>query len=168
MTKVPQPHSSSRGEKLNQDKQMLVFQFILVALFFLLVSLIFIIEPHKETKHQFFSGNDNTGYEPAFVTVSVADGTAFSVGIFCWKIQQNISPLKVIIIIIIVIIITIIMKSKVEQIFVLYSMSCLSSIFFYCLLCCTWNLWNNAWRLFCMESVWSPCLIFWAQLYFAL
>ena len=72
---IPQPLSSSRGEKFNQDKQMLVFKFILVALFFLLVVLIFIIEALKEIKHQFFSGNDNTGYKP----VSVADGTAFSV-----------------------------------------------------------------------------------------
>ena len=53
-----------------QDKQTLVFQFILI----------FIIEALKEIKHQFFSGNDNTGYEPAFRTVSVADGTPFCVG----------------------------------------------------------------------------------------
>ena len=42
--------------------------------------LIFIIEALKEIKYQFFSGNDNTGYEPAFGTVSVADGTPFCVG----------------------------------------------------------------------------------------
>ena len=58
---------------------MLVFQFILVALFFLLVFLIFIIEALKEMKHQLFSRNDNTGYEPAFGTDPVADRTAFSV-----------------------------------------------------------------------------------------
>ena len=56
---------------------MLVFQFISVALFFLLV--FFIIEALKEIKHQLFSGNDNTGYEPAFGTDSVAERTAFSV-----------------------------------------------------------------------------------------
>ena len=59
---------------------MLVFQFILVALFFLLVFLIFIIEAFNGVKHQFFSGNENTGSEPASVTVSVADTTAFRVG----------------------------------------------------------------------------------------
>ena len=42
--------------------------------------MIFIIEALKEFKHQFFFGNDNTGYEPAFGTVSVADGTAFIMG----------------------------------------------------------------------------------------
>ena len=59
---------------------MLVFQFILVASFFSLVFLIFIIEALKKIKHQFFSGNHNTRYKPVFGTVSVADGTAFSVG----------------------------------------------------------------------------------------
>ena len=59
---------------------MLVFKFILVASFLLLVFLIFVIEALKEIKPQFFSGNDNTKYEPAFETVSIADGTAFSVG----------------------------------------------------------------------------------------
>ena len=59
---------------------MLVFQFILVALFFWLVFLIFVIEALKEIKHQFFSRNDSTGYEPVFGTVSVADVTAFNVG----------------------------------------------------------------------------------------
>ena len=41
--------------------------------------MIFIIEALNKIKHQFFFGNDNTGYEPVFGTVSVADGTAFSV-----------------------------------------------------------------------------------------
>ena len=59
---------------------MLVFQFILVALFFLLVFLIFIIEALKKIKHQFFHGNNSTGYQSASGTVSVADRTAFSVG----------------------------------------------------------------------------------------
>ena len=44
---------------------MVVFQFMLVALFFLLVFLIFILEALEEIKHQFFSGNDNRGHKPA-------------------------------------------------------------------------------------------------------
>ena len=78
--RIPQSLSSSKGEKLNQDKQTQFFQLIFVALFLLLVFLNFFIEALKEIKHQFFSGNDNTGYEPAFGTVSVTDGTAFSIG----------------------------------------------------------------------------------------
>ena len=71
LTKFPQILSSSKGEKFNQGKPVL---------FSLLVLLIFIIEALKEIKHHFFSGNDNTGYESAFATVSVAEGTTFSVG----------------------------------------------------------------------------------------
>ena len=36
-------------------------------------------EALQEIKHQYFTGNDETGFEPSFTT-SVTDGTAFSVG----------------------------------------------------------------------------------------
>ena len=37
-------------------------------------------EALQEIKHQYFTGNDETGFEPSFGITSVADGTAFSVG----------------------------------------------------------------------------------------
>ena len=37
-------------------------------------------EALQEIKHQYFTGNDGTGFEPSFGITSVTDGTAFSVG----------------------------------------------------------------------------------------
>ena len=37
-------------------------------------------EALQEIKHQYFTGNDETGIEPSFGITSVTDGTAFSVG----------------------------------------------------------------------------------------
>ena len=37
-------------------------------------------EALQEIKHQYFTGNDETGFEPSFGITSVTDGTAFSVG----------------------------------------------------------------------------------------
>ena len=37
-------------------------------------------ETLQEIKHQYISGNDETGFEPSFSITSVTDGTAFSVG----------------------------------------------------------------------------------------
>ena len=34
----------------------------------------------QEIKHQYFTGNDETGFEPPFGITSVTDGTAFSIG----------------------------------------------------------------------------------------
>ena len=36
-------------------------------------------EALQEIKHQYFTGNDETGFEPSFGITSVTDGTAFSV-----------------------------------------------------------------------------------------
>ena len=37
-------------------------------------------EALQEIKHQYFTGNDGTVFEPFFGITSVTDGTAFSVG----------------------------------------------------------------------------------------
>ena len=37
-------------------------------------------EALQEIKHQYFTGNDETGFEPSFGITSVTDGAAFSVG----------------------------------------------------------------------------------------
>ena len=37
-------------------------------------------EDLQEIKHQYFTGNDETEFEPSFGITSVTDGTAFSVG----------------------------------------------------------------------------------------
>ena len=40
----------------------------------------FFSEALQEIKHQYFTGNDETRFEPSFGITSVTDGTAFSVG----------------------------------------------------------------------------------------
>ena len=37
-------------------------------------------EALQEIKHQYFTGNDETGFQPSFGITSVTDGTEFSVG----------------------------------------------------------------------------------------